>query len=183
VLGNPLARRVLGVAMFGLLGRVDYREEQDWQRAVAMLGSGDFRLSQDLLTWVREGRETGDVRVWVATSSRLGRIGRLSICKVDTDDGVSTALIFSHSLRPLVRGVGIGSKLLLAAERQAVRDGYQRVVRVVSENNMRSLSLDQEHYRIVKKDELRDWPEEVLRSMRPDHMLLVKNLYDVKEEE
>ncbi len=183
VLGNPLARRVLSPLMGVLLGRVDYSEEQDWQRAVAFLGSGDFRLSQDLLTWVREGREAGEIRVWVANSSRLGRIGRLSVCKLDTDDGVSTALIFSHSLRPLVRGVGIGSKLLLAAEGQAVLDGYRRVVRVVSENNLRSLSVDQEHYRIVQKDELGDWPEDVLRSMRPDHMLLVKNLDDMRDEE
>lgn len=87
--------------------------------------------------------------LWVADLPNTGLIGQLFV-QLNTDrpelaDGKTRAYFYSIRVRPSYRSVGLGARLLLVAETDIIRRGFQYATLNVAKENVRAQMFYERH--------------------------------------
>lgn len=133
----PRLRRAIEADLLGVfkvLGRWVYGDfrvdlEREPEQVVGALVSSGLSLSQNLVKQAENLTGRGDLKLFVARSSKRGRVGWLLLYKTEPEDGVATGFLSSWLA---LLGAGVLGRLLAAAEEAAREDGIQRLVALVA---------------------------------------------------
>jgi ribosomal protein S18 acetylase RimI-like enzyme len=177
IVGGAVARRMYRKVGRWVYGDVHIKEEESRRLVIGALVSEDLPLTQQLVRDVEDRIARGDLKLLVARSSRVGRIGNVLLIRIDLEGhvpvGYITALVVSFG----ARGMGIGRLLISAAENAARSCDLKRLVALVAPDNVRSLgAFRAAGYREVPLEELARRPVEERESVPRDKVLLEKGL-------
>jgi ribosomal protein S18 acetylase RimI-like enzyme len=143
----PRLRQVIETDLLGIfkaLGRWVYGDirvsvEQETEQVIGALVSSGLSLSQKLVKEAEKLTKRGDLKLFVARSSRRGRVGWLLLYKTESADGVATGVLSSLLVSFGARGVGVYGRLLAAAEGAARKDGMRKLVALVAPGDVSSI--------------------------------------------
>jgi GNAT superfamily N-acetyltransferase len=105
-------------------GDIRIEADDSKERVVGALVSCQEPLCQELVREVDGRLGDGSLRMFVAHSSKRGRIGQVLLCRLEADAGRVSALRVS----PGARGIGVERDLLSAVEEAARREGVKRLL-------------------------------------------------------
>lgn len=141
LLGSRLAR-ASGKALLTLLGgEIQIVEEHVSAVTFAESVSHLSSVSEAQVRILEEQLKFGRAEHLRAITSGGRRLGAVILTPVLLDDDLDAALVFSISVSPFLRGLGIGDELLQEVIVRARRKGYRRICAAVRPDNYRSLAL------------------------------------------
>lgn len=111
------------------------------------------RLYADTYRMVEEGRAV----IWVADLPGKGIIGQLFVSyqggRPELADGVTRAYVYGFRVRPAYRNLGVGTRLMRAAEMDLWERGFSRVTLNVARTNLAAQRFyERLGYRVVAAD-------------------------------
>lgn len=126
-------------ASVSVLSRVKIRTafESD---LTAMEWDGEYAHFRRLYQEIYRSARRGDALLWVAElPDERNLIGQLFVQlrsgRPELADGIKQAYIYGFRIKPVYRGQGLGTQMLVVAEYDLYRRGYRRVVLNVNRDN------------------------------------------------
>ncbi|HLE16172.1 MAG TPA: GNAT family N-acetyltransferase [Anaerolineales bacterium] len=123
----------------------------------ALEWEGEFTHFRRIFSEAFHQSEQGKAILWVAEVPGEGILGQLFV-QIDSEsspkrDGRKRAYIYGFRVRPVYRGLGIGSRMLQTAELDLARRGFRRICLNVSRENRDARRLYESFgYRVVSAE-------------------------------
>jgi ribosomal protein S18 acetylase RimI-like enzyme len=177
LLGARAVRRIYSRVGRWVFGDIVLARETSRQAIIGALDRDSLPLTQEFVSDAEARIEAGELKLIVARSAKRGRVGGVALGRAYFKKGLPTGYVSSLLVSLGVRGLGVGRRLLAAAEAMAREDGLKRLVALVAPENVRSLELfESRGFRRVSGKELAGRSAEERESVPGDKLLLEKGL-------
>lgn len=152
VLSSRFFRRFYRKVGRVFLGHIVVEEEKDVQRVLGAMVSKEFPLSQGNVSKVQSQHKRKSLKLFVARSSRCGRIGNVSLSGMRQGKSIPTGIVSTLVVSLGARRLGIGRMLVAAVEDAAREDGLRVLRALVARDNVAVLGLFQNAgYKVVPR--------------------------------
>src|SRR5690606_20753787 len=140
----------------GRLQRVTIRDRREEDLPGLKL-DGEFIHFRRLYREIYESTRRGNAIMWVAFLDGVGVIGQLFVqlnsARHELANGESRAYIYGFRIRQNYRRMGLGTRIMAAAERELAQRGFKWVTLNVSRENEEAIRLYRRcGYRIVARE-------------------------------